>query len=67
MDREVLEQVEGCAGAARRCHDQQTSGMAASLVIDRVTASRMGITPQMIDETLYDALANEKSRRCIRS
>ena len=35
--------------------DQQTSGLAESLVIDRVTASRMGITPEVIDETLYDA------------
>jgi multidrug efflux pump len=35
--------------------DQQTSGLAASLVIDRVTASRMGITPQAIDQMLYDA------------
>jgi multidrug efflux pump len=40
--------------------DQQTSGMAASLVIDRVTASRMGITPQMIDETLYDAFGQRE-------
>ncbi len=35
--------------------DQQTQGLAADLVIDRVTASRMGISPQMIDSTLYDA------------
>ena len=35
--------------------DQQTQGMAEMLVIDRVTASRMGISPQMIDSTLYDA------------
>ena len=35
--------------------DQQTSGLAASVVIDRVTASRMGITPQAIDQMLYDA------------
>jgi multidrug efflux pump len=35
--------------------DQQTSGLAASLTIDRVTASRMGITPQAIDQMLYDA------------
>ena len=40
--------------------DQQTSGLAASLVIDRVTASRMGITPQMIDETLYDAFGQRE-------
>jgi len=35
--------------------DQQTHGLRASLVIDRETASRLGITPQMIDNTLYDA------------
>jgi multidrug efflux pump len=35
--------------------DQQTQGMAEMLVIDRVTASRLGISPQMIDSTLYDA------------
>ena len=40
--------------------DQQTSGLAASLVIDRVTASRMGITPQMIDQTLYDAFGQRE-------
>ena len=35
--------------------DQQTGGLAASLVIDRVTASRLGIAPSTIDNTLYDA------------
>ena len=40
--------------------DQQTSGLAASLVIDRVTASRMGITPEIIDETLYDAFGQRE-------
>jgi multidrug efflux pump len=40
--------------------DQQTSGVAASLVIDRVTASRMGITPQAIDQTLYDAFGQRQ-------
>jgi multidrug efflux pump len=35
--------------------DQQIAGLAESLVIDRQTASRMGISAQMIDETLYDA------------
>ena len=35
--------------------DQQTGGLAVSLVIDRVTASRLGITPSTIDSTLYDA------------
>ena len=35
--------------------DQQNKGLRAALTIDRSTASRLGITPQMIDNTLYDA------------
>jgi multidrug efflux pump len=35
--------------------DQQTDGRALSLTIDRVTASRLGIAPSTIDNTLYDA------------
>ncbi len=40
--------------------DQQTSGLAASLIIDRVTASRMGITPQAVDQALYDAFGQRQ-------
>ena len=40
--------------------DQLTNGLAASLVIDRETASRLGISPQMIDETLYDAFGQRQ-------
>jgi multidrug efflux pump len=35
--------------------DQQVQGLRASLVFDRDTASRLGITPATIDQTLYDA------------
>ncbi|MGC2299414.1 MAG: efflux RND transporter permease subunit [Acidobacteriaceae bacterium] len=35
--------------------DQQTGGRAVTLAIDRVTASRLGIAPTTIDNTLYDA------------
>ena len=35
--------------------DQQPGGPAVNLVIDRVTASRLGIAPTTIDNTLYDA------------
>ena len=35
--------------------DQQTGGLAVSLMIDRVTASRLGIAPYTVDNTLYDA------------
>jgi multidrug efflux pump len=34
--------------------DQQTGGLTVSLAIDRVSASRLGITPSTIDQTLYD-------------
>jgi len=40
--------------------DQQTGGMQTRLVIDRVTASRLGITPQQIDNTLYDAFGQRQ-------
>ena len=35
--------------------DQQSEGLQATLTIDRDSAARFGITPQMIDDTLYDA------------
>jgi multidrug efflux pump len=35
--------------------DQQNSGLQMNLVYDRTTASRLGITPQIIDSTLYQA------------
>jgi multidrug efflux pump len=40
--------------------DQQDKGLEANLVIDRVTASRMGISPQAIDNTLYDAFGQRQ-------
>src|SRR6202453_2342510 len=35
--------------------DQQNSGLQGSLIYDRDTASRLGITPETIDNTLYEA------------
>jgi multidrug efflux pump len=40
--------------------DEQSGGLQARLVIDRDTASRFGITPQMIDDTLYDAFGQRQ-------
>jgi multidrug efflux pump len=40
--------------------DQQTGGRAVSLVIDRVTASRLGIAPSTVDSTLYDAFGQRQ-------
>ncbi len=40
--------------------DQQNAGRQVKLVIDRDTSSRLGITPQMIDDTLYDAFGQRQ-------
>ena len=40
--------------------DQQMGGLAVSLVIDRPTASRLGIAPTTIDNTLYDAFGQRQ-------
>jgi multidrug efflux pump len=40
--------------------DQQMGARAISLMIDRVTASRLGIAPTTIDNTLYDAFGQRE-------
>jgi multidrug efflux pump len=40
--------------------DQQISGLEAHLVIDRDTASRLGVTPQNVDDTLDDAFGQRQ-------
>jgi hydrophobe/amphiphile efflux-1 (HAE1) family protein len=40
--------------------DQQTAGLELDVNIDRDTASRLGITPQMVDDTLYDAFGQRQ-------
>ena len=40
--------------------DQQPGGLAVQLVIDRATASRLGIAPTTIDNTLYDAFGQRQ-------
>jgi multidrug efflux pump len=40
--------------------DQQQRGLESDLVIDRPTASRLGITPAEIDNTLYDAFGQRQ-------
>jgi multidrug efflux pump len=40
--------------------DQQNGGLKAELVIDRDTASRLGILPQAIDDALYDAFGQRQ-------
>ncbi|MFJ1268030.1 efflux RND transporter permease subunit [Legionella lytica] len=40
--------------------DQQNKGLVTSINIDRDTASRLGITMQMIDDTLYDSFGQRQ-------
>jgi multidrug efflux pump len=40
--------------------DQQNSGLQAQLVYDRQTAARLGITPQLMDTTLYGAFGQSQ-------
>jgi multidrug efflux pump len=40
--------------------DQQNAGLEARLILDRTTASRLGITPQMLDDALYDAFGQRQ-------
>jgi len=40
--------------------DQQSAGLGMVVEIDRDTASRLGVTPQMIDDTLYDAFGQRQ-------
>lgn len=40
--------------------DQQNQGLASLVEIDRKTASRLGITPQLVTDTLYDAFGQRQ-------
>src|SRR5262249_27072310 len=40
--------------------DQQDRGLEATLVVDRDTASRLGISAKLLDDTLYDAFGQRQ-------
>jgi multidrug efflux pump len=40
--------------------DQQDKGLQSLVVFDRGTASRLGLSPQLIDDTLYDAFGQRQ-------
>jgi multidrug efflux pump len=40
--------------------DQQDRGLRVLVTIDRATASRLGITPQLVDDALYDAFGQRQ-------
>jgi multidrug efflux pump len=52
---QILDRLKKLPQLADVASDQQEGALQMTLVIDRDSASRMGITAQAIDDTLYDA------------
>ena len=52
---ELLSRLRKAPGFQDVNTDQQNDGLQALLTYDRPTAARLGVTPQMLDNTLYDA------------
>ncbi|MGB9202502.1 MAG: efflux RND transporter permease subunit [Terriglobales bacterium] len=58
--RQLLQKLQTLPQLRDVASDQQNNGMQANLIIDRDTASRLGILPQAIDDTLYDAFGQRQ-------
>ncbi len=56
----LLDKLRNLSQLTDVASDQQERGMQATLTIDRDTASRLGILPQTIDDTLYDAFGQRQ-------
>jgi len=52
---QMIDKLQHIAELTDVASDQELQGVQAKLVFDRETAARLGITPAMIDQTLYDA------------
>jgi multidrug efflux pump len=58
--QQLLQKLQTLSQLRDVASDQQNNGMQANLIIDRDTASRLGILPQAIDDTLYDAFGQRQ-------
>jgi hydrophobic/amphiphilic exporter-1 (mainly G- bacteria), HAE1 family len=56
----ILEKMRALPELRDVASDQQTSGTSLTLDIDRDQAARYGLTPQLIDDTLYDAFGQRQ-------
>jgi multidrug efflux pump len=56
----VLAEMRKLHGFTDVNSDQQNAGLQASLTYDRQTAARLGISAQLIDDTLYDAFGQRQ-------
>jgi multidrug efflux pump len=56
----LLKEMRRLKGFTDVNSDQQNNGLQASLDYDRLTAARLGLNPQLIDNTLYDAFGQRQ-------
>ena len=56
----VLAEMRKLTGFTDVNSDQQNAGLQASLSYDRQTAARLGISAQLLDDTLYDAFGQRQ-------
>jgi multidrug efflux pump len=56
----IVAALQAAPNLADVSSDQQDKGLQANVVIDRETASRLGITVSQIDNTLYDAFGQRQ-------
>jgi multidrug efflux pump len=56
----MLEQLRGIHVITDVSSDQQNRGLQSLVQYDRATAARFGISPQLIDNTLYDAFGQSQ-------
>jgi multidrug efflux pump len=56
----LLKELKGIHELTDVNSDAQNKGLAANLVIDRPTAARLGVTPEAIDNVLYDAFGERE-------
>jgi multidrug efflux pump len=56
----LLERLSAVPEIADVTSDQQNSGLSSNVVIDRDTASRLGLTAQAVDSALYDAFGQRQ-------
>ncbi len=58
--QKLIQQLSSSTALRDVASDQQNGGLQADLVIDRDSASRLGILPAQIDSTLYDAFGQRQ-------
>jgi multidrug efflux pump len=56
----LLKSLKGIHQLTDVNNDAQNKGLAANLVIDRPTAARLGVSPEAIDNVLYDAFGERE-------